>query len=178
MKQPQYAPKGSIKTPKAKRKSREELNAEAKERKRKKKHRGHASGSRTNVSSSSQSSSRSGRAKDPRIGSKTPIQLTNSDEQMVQKMRVDTDTVHCHEPLSREKELDRLENDERLNELLDALEAGKSLSDEEHDYINDTLDRIDELMVQLGIDLGEEDESEDDSAKKQDDILSLLKRKD
>lgn len=176
MKQPQQAPKGNIKTPKAKRKSREELNAEGKERKRQKKHRGNAAGSRANGSSASQNLSRKGGAKDPRIGSKTPVQLTVSDEAKVQKTVLKEERAHRAEPLSAEKELARLENDERLNELLDALEAGKALSDEEHDYVNDTLDRIDELMVQLGIDLGDGDE-EEESPEQKENILNLLKNK-
>lgn len=100
-----------------------------------------------------------------------------SGEQSVQKATRKEDATPRSKAMPAEKELALLENDERLNDLLDALESGKTLSDEEHNYVNDTLDRIDELMVQLGIDLGDDDEEEEPSDKK-DDILNLLKHKD
>ena len=58
------------------------------------------------------------------------------------------------------KELENLENNEILNELLDALDAGKTISKSDQQFVDECLDRISELMEELGIE--DEDESEDD----------------
>ena len=58
------------------------------------------------------------------------------------------------------KELENLENNEILNELLDALDAGKAISKADQQFVDECLDRISELMEELGIE--DEDESEDD----------------
>lgn len=55
-------------------------------------------------------------------------------------------------------ELTQLENNESLNQLLDELDAGKTLSKKDQIFVNQCLDRIAQLMAELGI----EEESEDD----------------
>jgi ribosome assembly protein YihI (activator of Der GTPase) len=75
MKQPARAPQGKTAAPKAKRKSREEMNVEARDRKRDKKHRGHAAGSRANPVTEAQKKGNGNKKADPRIGSKKPIPL-------------------------------------------------------------------------------------------------------
>lgn len=52
-----------------------------------------------------------------------------------------------------EQELARLENDDRLDELLQRLEQDETSSTEERRYVDQALDRIDELMTELGIEL-------------------------
>lgn len=162
-------------TKKKKRKSREELNAEGRERKKQKKHRGNPSGSRSNV----ESAGRSGVGKksvqtDPRIGSKKPVQLL-TDKNLVDVSQVPPvkNKVKKTEPakLTREEELDKLENDDRLDELLQRVEQGEQLNHEEQKYVDRTLDRIDELMALLGI----EYEDEADAEEERDNILHLLK---
>ncbi|SUI62037.1 Der GTPase-activating protein YihI [Serratia quinivorans] len=74
--------------------------------------------------------------------------------------------------LTPEEELAKLENDERLDALLDRIDDGETLSAEDQKYVDQTLDRIDALMEQLGIELGDDDEEEEE---KQEDILKLLK---
>ena len=54
------------------------------------------------------------------------------------------------------KELENLENNEILNELLDALDEGKTISKADQQFVDECLDRISELMEELGI------EDEDD----------------
>ncbi|MMZ69837.1 Der GTPase-activating protein YihI [compost metagenome] len=75
--------------------------------------------------------------------------------------------------LSPQAELDMLENDERLDALLERLEAGEKLNAEEQKWVDAKLDRIDELMQQLG--LSYEDEEDDEEEEKQDDMMRLLK---
>ncbi len=72
--------------------------------------------------------------------------------------------------LSPEEELAKLENDPRLDELLDRLENGETLSAEDQGWLDAALDRIDELMEQLGIAM---DDDEDEQAEE--DMYRLLK---
>lgn len=155
---------------KARKKSREELNAEGRERKRQKKHRGHPAGNRQQEAENKQQAQNTA-PKDPRIGSKKPIPLIVGDAPKVVKKKpapVKVEPVR----LTPEQELDLLENDARLDELLSRLENGEKLNAEEQTYTEKTLDRIDELMVELGIEF-----EDDDDEEKTEDIMQLLKGK-
>lgn len=167
MKQPARAARGK---PAAKRKSREDLNNEARERKREKKHRGHASGSRANLVQSQNNKQGGAKAKDPRIGSKKPIPLLAEGEP-VKKPVAKPAAQPKKAPLSPAEELEMLENDPRLDGLLDRLESGDALSGEEQAWLDETLDRIDILMEELGIKL--DDDADDEQAEE--DMLRLLK---
>ncbi|MEH0014033.1 Der GTPase-activating protein YihI [Citrobacter portucalensis] len=153
---------------KARRKTREEINQEARDRKRQKKHRGHAAGSRASVSEGASGGGNQNKQKDPRIGSKTPIPLGVTEKVTKQ-----------HKPksekpmLSPQAELDLLETDERLDALLERLEAGETLSAEDQSWVDAKLDRIDELMQKLG--LSYDDEEEEEEEEKQEDMMRLLK---
>ncbi|QRG79040.1 Der GTPase-activating protein YihI [Citrobacter sp. R56] len=153
---------------KARRKTREELNQEARDRKHQKKHRGHAAGSRASGSEGASGSKNSNKQKDPRIGSKTPIPLGVTEKVTKQ-----------HKPksekpmLSPQAELDLLETDERLDALLERLEAGETLSEEDQSWVDAKLDRIDELMQKLGLSYDDDEEEEED--EKQEDMMRLLK---
>ena len=57
-------------------------------------------------------------------------------------------------------ELEQLENNECLHQLLDELDAGKVLSAEDQKFVDECLDRIDELMEILGIQDEEVDEGD------------------
>ncbi|EPE3626468.1 Der GTPase-activating protein YihI [Serratia nevei] len=171
MNQPSKAPRGSAAKSKTKKKSRMELDQEARERKRLKKRRGLASGSRTQVESGSQKNKSAAVAKDPRIGSKVPVALV-VDETKVKAKPQPKPKAEAKPRLSPEEELAKLENDERLNALLDRIDDGETLNAEEQAYVDKTLDRIDVLMDVLGIELGEDDDEEEE---KQEDILKLLK---
>lgn len=160
---------GAKRPTKAHRKTREELNQEARDRKRDKKHSGHSAGSRANGSSASGSSAQSSKQKDPRIGSKTPIPLGVTDAPVVKQHKPKSEKPM----LSPQAELDMLENDERLDALLERLEAGEKLNAEEQKWVDAKLDRIDELMQQLG--LSYEDDEDDEEEEKQDDMMRLLK---
>lgn len=168
MKRQNSAPKGS-KPAKVRRKSREELDQEARARKRDKKHSGHSAGSRATGGTQVKSAKGTGQVKDPRIGSKKPIALGVTEVAAGKKQ---------HKPksekpmLTPQAELDLLENDERLDALLERLEQGETLSAEEQTWVNDKLDRIDALMEQLGISY---DDDEDEEEEKGDDLMRLLK---
>ncbi|WP_317179808.1 Der GTPase-activating protein YihI [Lelliottia amnigena] len=168
MKKPTSAA-GAKRPAKAHRKTREELNQEARDRKRVKKHSGHSAGSRANGSSASGSATQNSKQKDPRIGSKTPIPLGVTDTPVVKQHKPKSEKPM----LSPQAELDMLENDERLDALLGRLEAGEKLNVEEQKWVDAKLDRIDELMQQLG--LSYEDDEDDEEEEKQDDMMRLLK---
>ncbi|HGM7031278.1 TPA: Der GTPase-activating protein YihI [Serratia liquefaciens] len=161
------APRSSAATSKTKKKSRVELDQEARERKRLKKRRGLASGSRTQVESANQKNKADAQTKDPRIGSKVPVAL------VVEAKPQPKPKAEAKPRLSPEEELAKLENDERLDALLDRIDDGETLSAEDQSYVDQTLDRIDALMEQLGIELG--DDEDDEEEEKKEDILKLLK---
>ena len=164
MKKPTSATRG-----KSGRKSREELNQEARDRKRQKKHRGHAAGSRATGGDTASAGKKQGQQQDPRIGSNKPIPLGVTEN---------APAIKQHKPksekpmLSPQAELELLENDERLDALLERLEEGGTLNAEEQSWVDAKLDRIDELMQQLGLSYDDEDEEEEE---RQEDMMRLLK---
>ncbi|MDH2069405.1 Der GTPase-activating protein YihI [Pantoea sp. GD03673] len=172
MKQPARAAHGKPAV-KAKRKSRDDINNEARDRKRDKKHRGHASGSRANPAApESKGGRQENSVKDPRIGSKKPVALIAEGKTAAVKPKksVQKPAAEKKVRLTPEEELAKLENDERLDALLDRLENGETLSAEDQGWLDASLDRIDELMEQLGIVM---DDAEDDQAEE--DMYRLLK---
>ncbi|MGU3525607.1 Der GTPase-activating protein YihI [Enterobacteriaceae bacterium C23F] len=168
MKKPTSAPRS--KAPgKARRKTREELDQEARARKRDKKHRGHASGSRASGGEASAGGKKQGQQKDPRVGSKTPIPLGAVERPVTRQQKPKSEKPM----LSPQAELDLLENDERLDALLERLEEGHTLTADEQTWVNAKLDRIDELMQQLGLSYDDEEDEEEEDAKE--DMMRLLK---
>ena len=168
MKKPTSAPRS--KAPgKQRRKTREELNQEARDRKRDKKHRGHAPGSRASGSEGASGSNKQKQQKDPRIGSKKPIALGVTEAPVVKQHKPKSEKPM----LSPQAELDMLENDERLDALLERLEEGETLTAEEQSWVDAKLDRIDELMQKLGLSYDDEEDEEED--EKQEDMMRLLK---
>ncbi|EAM2852193.1 Der GTPase-activating protein YihI [Salmonella enterica] len=161
MKKPTSAPRSKA-FGKQRRKTREELNQEARDRKRLKKHRGHAPGSRAAGGNQNQQ-------KDPRIGSKTPVPLGVT-EKVTQQHKPKSEKPM----LSPQAELDLLETDERLDALLERLEAGETLSAEDQAWVDAKLDRIDELMQKLGLSY-DDDEEDDEEDEKQEDMMRLLR---
>jgi len=169
MKKPTSAA-GAKRPAKARRKTREELNQEARDRKRDKKHRGHAAGSRASGSGESGASAKNKQQKDPRIGSKTPVPLGVTNAPVTRQHKPKSEKPM----LSPQAELDLLENDERLDALLERLEEGETLNAEEQSWVDAKLDRIDELMQKLGLSYDDEEEEEEEE-EKQDDMMRLLK---
>ncbi|MBJ7223304.1 MULTISPECIES: Der GTPase-activating protein YihI [unclassified Brenneria] len=170
MNQPVKGSGGNATKPKVKRKTREELDREARDRKRKKKHRGHVAGSRAQESGAVGKTDGQRKLADPRIGSKKPISLGSKEKTVAKPKSVAPETQPV--ALSPEEELTQLENDARLDALLDRLDNGETLSAKDQAWVNVTLDRIDILMEQLGIELGDDDDEEE----QKEDMLQLLKR--
>lgn len=171
MNRPVKAAGGNVAKPKEKRKSREELNQEARDRKRQKKHRGRAAGSRAQEAGATGKGAMQRKLADPRIGSKKPIPLGVTEKAAKPKPKSVAPEAKSI-ALSPEEELTLLENDARLDELLERLDNGETLSAKDQTWVDETLDRIDVLMEQLGIELGDD---EDDEESKED-MLQLLKR--
>lgn len=153
-------------------KTRQEINEESRELKRKRKHKGLPSGSRFNGPDNNQNKKSTNTIKDPRIGSKKPISLLQTNDSSIKnKVNQPQKTK-----LTPQQELEQLENDTKLDHLLDLVEQGKTLTDDQQSYLDNKLDRIDQLMKQLGI---EDDDFEDDEEldEPKEDIVGLLRRK-
>ncbi|MDO9908434.1 Der GTPase-activating protein YihI [Glaesserella parasuis] len=146
---------------KSRKPTRYELDLAAREEKKKRKHKGLPSGSRTNEGNE-QKQKVEKEVKDPRIGSRKKVPLMVEFVNQPEKGRVIKPVpIEVEKPrLSPEQELEQLENNECLNQLLDDLEAGKTLSAQDQKFVDECLDRVHELMTELGIQ-DEEDESED-----------------
>ncbi|MDP8033307.1 Der GTPase-activating protein YihI [Pasteurella atlantica] len=148
-----------------KQKNRYELDAQARLDKKKKKHKGLSSGARHNVTLENKKLT-SQEKKDPRVGSKKKVPLmvefVNKPEKgkVIPPMKKTPEQVEQKPTLAPELELTQLENNECLHQLLDDLEKGKTLSTEDQKFVDECLDRVDELMTELGI----EEEEQDDNA--------------
>lgn len=121
-------------------KSTTQLELEARKRQKDKKRKGLKSGSRHSAAIDEQKKG-SGKARDPRLGSKKPIPLVVDNKPKTKKER----------RMSAEQELAMLENDAQLMVLLDRLEAGESLGAGLQKQVDEKLDRIEQLMKQLGL---------------------------
>ncbi len=149
------------KRPSGRKATRYELDAKAREEKKKRKHKGLTPGSRHSaVDNSSKVSEKP--QQDARLGSRKKVPLI---VEFVNRPEKDQfiQAVPLPEKGSKQDpmlELEQLENNECLNQLLDDLEAGKKLSAEDQAFVDDCLDRIAQLMDELGI--ADEDENGED----------------
>lgn len=156
-KAPSSAPQQAPRTPKSERVSST-----------KKRDTGNKSGSRQNPGKDKQGSSGQKANKDPRHGSKKPIAL-----QLAPQAKAEPKVAKPKQPkLSDEQLLLQLEEDPRLNQLLDRLEEGRVLGAEDQRWLDEQLATIEALMDKLGIsDFDEADVDYDD-----DDEEALLKK--
>ncbi|MCL1142734.1 Der GTPase-activating protein YihI [Shewanella gaetbuli] len=89
----------------------------------------------------------SGKSTDPRHGSKKPVALAP-----VAKPNVTAEKAKPKQPkMTDEQKLLKLEEDPRLNKLLDMLEEGRELSAEDQKWLDSQLDKIEHLMNKLGL---------------------------
>ena len=65
--------------------------------------------------------------------------------------------------MTPEQELASIENDDRLNDLLDRLDAGETLEAAEQAWVDQRVDRYQELMDELGIIDNDDDEEIDEA---------------
>jgi len=154
---------------------RKESSAQAKmarDKKRKDKLKGNKAGNR-NAIESKQGAKQSQRQanNDKRVGSKKPVMLTANDKPQVAvtpkvvmqpKVKVVKSAPIAPvvaEKLSPEKEIDAIENDQRLNDILEKMESDQPLSKVDKDWADQQMQRHEALMRELGWldDDGEED---------------------
>ncbi len=97
---------------------------------------------------------------DPRIGSKSPVQLgvTTTPSSKPAKPKARTQT----QALSPEQELVKLEADTRVEALIDILDEGGKISAQEQQWLDQQLARHAELLRELGLSEESEDEELDD----------------
>ncbi|MGL5949415.1 MAG: Der GTPase-activating protein YihI [Aeromonas sp.] len=152
--------------PTGKRQESEASILEGRARKRAARRKGLKAGSRQQVASAGQPG-RQKVAKDPRIGSRKPIALL---PEQATTPRPNAAVVEKKiKPLTAAQELAAIENDERLNDLLDRLDNGETLSATEQSWVDERVDRYQVLMDELGIVDNDDDEDDADMA---DDLLA------
>ncbi|WOT05285.1 Der GTPase-activating protein YihI [Shewanella youngdeokensis] len=125
---------------------------------------GNKAGSRHNASMiESQANGGSAKNSDPRHGSKKPVQLNIA----VQKK---PENKPKGPKLTDEQKLLKLEDDPRLNDLLDMLEEGRTLNPEDQKWLNKQLTQIEALLDKLGLD-DEFEQSQPTKAVSDDDLF-------
>lgn len=135
-------------------KSTTQIDLEARKRQKDKKRKGLKSGSRHSEAQTTDARTLAKR-KDPRHGSKKPVPLIVEAKKPATKKE---------RRLSAEQELAMLENDAQLMVLLDRIEAGESLGAGLQKQVDQKLDRIEQLMNQLGLLEDDEPQMTDDFA--------------
>ncbi len=118
------------------------------------KHKGLPPGSRFNVKDNANKTGQQSGSKvaDPRHGSKKAVSLIMP-RGTVEKQKT-TD-------LTPAEELALLENDERLQDFLDALEGGEKLHIDDQAWVDQQLMRFQQLVETLGLDVDDDDEEEE-----------------
>lgn len=148
-----------------------------------KKGKGKPSGSRqqAGANATTTGSHRGGRAADKRVGSKKPIKLVATGT-LAKKQQAAAPKAKVAPPLSLEAQLKQLEQDPRLSELLDRSDEGDVLSPEDQQWLETRLERISELMDELGItdddDIDEFDDDDDWDRFDSGDLDDLMQDKD
>ncbi|MCL1038761.1 Der GTPase-activating protein YihI [Shewanella submarina] len=135
----------------------------------KKRDNGNKTGSRSNEGALKQASSGNGKtqAKDPRHGSKRPIVLTLPEQ--IKPVVTEKAAKPKQPKITDEQRLLMLEEDPRLNELLDMLEEGRNLAPADQKWLDKQLAEIEKLMEKLG--LAEEEDFAPSKPKSDDDLL-------
>ncbi|GAA6186377.1 MULTISPECIES: Der GTPase-activating protein YihI [Alteromonadaceae] len=113
-----------------------------------KKHKGNPSGSRHSAVELNQQAPNQSKQNDPRIGSKKPIQLIVEPKEFKSKPKPSKPKY-----FSPAQELAELEDNERLNNLLDNMDSGIALNADDKRYVERKLARHRELCELLGIDV-------------------------
>jgi uncharacterized protein len=139
--------------------------------KRVKKALGNPAGNRNNLATTSKDMSKIKVNKDPRLGSKKPIELLASVEDSA---KVKLKPVSKN--ISPESELALIESDEKLSDLITSLDAGKSLSKNEQIYVNKNLERHKELCELLGLSDHSESNIEETTSIDEDELYDMFEK--
>jgi uncharacterized protein len=151
-----------------KKKTRQEINDECRLLKKKRKHKGLPSGHRQVADENKQHKPNQLNNKDLRIGSKKPIPLIVDKISTIPTLKTNKSVKIT---LTPEQELQKLENDPKLEQLLDRVDLGEMLTKQEQHYLERNLARIDELMTLLGYEYDDQHEQSE-----QEDIMKLLRQ--
>ncbi|MGL5285301.1 hypothetical protein SAMN05880558_10792 [Aeromonas sp. RU39B] len=139
------------------------------QRKRIAKRKGLKAGSRHSVADNGGKSGKKEK-KDPRIGSRTPVALIVEAPKPQPAKSKPVKEEKKPLPLTPEQELAMIENDDRLNALMDRLDEGETLSPADQAWVEQQVTRHQQLMEELGL-VEEDDEDEDDAEPASDDEL-------
>ncbi|GAB3214776.1 Der GTPase-activating protein YihI [Pseudaeromonas pectinilytica] len=162
----QTSPKGKV----HKRNESQESAHAARQRKRDNKRKGLKAGSRQAVEQETSGIKSGSGSKDPRVGSRKPVALVvepakkpvaAKTAKAVKTAEQIAEQQAKQLQLKLEQELAAIENDERLNLLLDRLDDGLSVSADDEAWLDARLARHQELLVALGMD----DDDDDDVAE-------------
>jgi len=125
--------------------------------------------------------------KDPRIGSKTPIDLTPVVVKAENKPKKEKQTpmaaIKIIEPVevpqnALEQEIFAIEEDAQLQTILALQEDDAELTEEQIDYFNEKMSRHQELRELLGWDDDEEEEADTTETGSEDDLWNKLDKND
>jgi ribosome assembly protein YihI (activator of Der GTPase) len=115
--------------------------------------------------------------KDPRHGSKTPIPLvaTVAEQKLVAPQTQPKALLAKVKPVevSPQVELEQIEQDEKLQSLLERVEEGEILTGKDAKYFNAKTARHAELLTLLGLDVEDEDEEENQESEELDPLSKL-----
>ena len=130
----------------------------------KKKGKGRPSGAKANIDGvkvkKTRSPGNSTSEMDSRVGSKKAIELVPS--QAPKNLQPKVVVKKAKPTLSIEQQLAQVENDERLNNLLDALDEGKEISAKDQAYIDHQTAKHQKLLTQIDdVEESEEDKKEE-----------------
>jgi uncharacterized protein len=131
----------------------------------KKKGAGLKSGSR-NSAQADQTAEPGNKNKDPRHGSKTPIALvvTVAEKKLLSPKTEPKALLAKAKPVEipPQVELEQIEQDEKLQDLLERMEQGETLTGKDAKYFNAKTARHAELLTLLGLDIEEDEEAEEE----------------
>lgn len=151
-----------------KKKSRFELNDAGQPLKKKRKHKGLPSGHRHTLTLIKQKKVTQ-QPFDPCCGSKIPISLQEDTSSIVRITPMTGKQKNgAAQPLSLQQQLAQLENDPKLEALLNRIETRQPLHPQEKAYVTQQLGRIDALICTLGYEY-------DDASNNGADIMRILK---
>jgi ribosome assembly protein YihI (activator of Der GTPase) len=153
---PSMSDKKPTRKPTGKRKESDVSMLEGRERKRAAKRKGLKAGSRQLAGESGKKSQK--QVKDPRIGSRKPVVLVVAEKKT--KPAMAKPLIEKVVILTPEQELAAIENDDRLNDLLDRLDAGDTLDSDTQAWVDQRVDRYQVLMDELGI-IDNDDDDDD-----------------
>lgn len=158
---------GSAKRPDQKRNKPSFTEQDARDLKKKTKRKGLKPGARNNGDATAQTGNGGKVEKDQRVGSRKPVALVVEKQtkapakpKPVEAKPVKQEVPQEQQLAKWERELDKLENDDRLNSLLDKLELEQPISEEDQTWLDKKLARHQELLKLLG--LNEESDSTED----------------